>query len=37
MSFAFDQRVDDRCFRHGSDEEWPVQPASDEFDPEGEY
>jgi hypothetical protein len=32
--------VDDRYFRHSRDEEWSVQhvqPASDEFDAEGEY
>jgi hypothetical protein len=31
----FDPRVDDRYFRHSSNEEWADQPAA-EFDPEGQ-
>jgi hypothetical protein len=37
MSTTFDPRVDDPYFRHSSDEEWPAQRASDEFDPEGAW
>jgi hypothetical protein len=29
--------VDDRYFRHSSDEEWADQPASNEFDRDGEF
>jgi hypothetical protein len=33
----FDPRVDHRYFRHSRDDEWADQPASDEFDPDGEF
>lgn len=32
MSITYGPRVDDRYFRHSSDEEWPDQGESDEFD-----